>query len=137
MKKSRGFALPEALTKVNVALWWMKSSRNLFAHRCQQAGIFVYRERRMKHYVHFTPKVWIGNVRDPQNFRESSAGRMSWVLGKEYFLPGAPTAGERYWKMLAEADLQPQDGWALVNPSRLLEKHPYSGLWRQALAGEA
>jgi hypothetical protein len=59
MNKSPGFAQPEALTEGNVALWWMKSIRNLSVHRYQQAALFVYIERQMKHYTHFTSKVWI------------------------------------------------------------------------------
>lgn len=46
-------------------------------------------------------------------------------------------AGEGWRRVLAEADLQPEDGWALANAARLLEKHPDPELWRQALAGEA
>jgi hypothetical protein len=46
-------------------------------------------------------------------------------------------AGEGWRRVLAEADLQPEDGWALANAARLLEKHPDPELWRQALVGEA
>jgi hypothetical protein len=33
-------------------------------------------------------------------------------------------AGDGWRKELAEADIQPQDDWALVNAAQLLEKHP-------------
>jgi hypothetical protein len=46
-------------------------------------------------------------------------------------------AGEGWRKVLAEVDLQPEDGWALANAARLLEKHPDPELWQQTLAGEA